>query len=82
MKYEQGYSELRPCIGPNICSGTSGETLIRESRSMLPVVLGKDGVDSIPDLPPLSEYEQKLLDEMRPTLEANIQKGIEFANAE
>ena len=47
-----------------------------------PVVLGKDGVASIPDLPPLSDYEKKLLDEMRATLESNIQKGIEFANAE
>jgi len=47
-----------------------------------PVVLGKDGVASIPELPPLSEYEQKLLEEMRETLESNIRKGIEFANAE
>ena len=47
-----------------------------------PVVLGKDGVDSIPQLPLLSDYEQKLLEEMRATLEGNISKGIEFANAE
>ena len=47
-----------------------------------PVVLGKDGVDSIPELPPLSEYEQKLLADMRETLEGNIRKGIEFANSE
>jgi malate dehydrogenase len=47
-----------------------------------PVVLGKDGVASIPDLPPLSEYEQQLFDEMREVLEGNIRKGIEFANAE
>ena len=47
-----------------------------------PVVLDKDGVASIPDLPPLSDYEKKLLDEMRDTLEGNIRKGIEFANAE
>ena len=47
-----------------------------------PVVLGKQGVESIPELPPLSEYEQKLLDEMRDTLAGNIAKGIEFANAE
>lgn len=46
-----------------------------------PVVLGKEGVDSIPALPALSDYEQKLLDEMRETLEGNINKGIEFANA-
>ena len=47
-----------------------------------PVVLGKDGVASIPELPPLSEYEQQLFDEMREVLEGNIRKGIEFANAE
>jgi malate dehydrogenase len=47
-----------------------------------PVVLGKDGVDSIPQLPLLSDYEQKLLEEMRATLDGNISKGIEFANAE
>jgi len=46
-----------------------------------PVVLGKDGVESIPDLPALSDYEQKLMDEMRATLEGNISKGLEFANS-
>jgi malate dehydrogenase len=46
-----------------------------------PVVLGRDGVESIPDLPPLSDYEQRLMDEMRETLEGNISKGLEFANA-
>jgi malate dehydrogenase len=46
-----------------------------------PVVLGKDGVDSIPQIPTLSDYEQKLLEEMRAVLEGNISKGIEFANA-
>ena len=46
-----------------------------------PVVLGKGGVESIPKLPPLSDYEQKLLGEMREVLDGNISKGIEFANA-
>jgi malate dehydrogenase len=46
-----------------------------------PVVLGREGVESIPELPPLSEYEQKLLDEMRSTLDSNISKGVEFASA-
>ena len=45
-----------------------------------PVVLGKDGVESIPPLPALSDYEQKLLDDMRETLDSNISKGVEFAN--
>lgn len=46
-----------------------------------PVKLGKGGVESIPALPALSEYEQKLLDEMADVLNGNIAKGIEFANA-
>ncbi len=46
-----------------------------------PVVLGQNGVDSIPELPALSDYEQKLLEEMRETLDGNISKGVEFANA-
>jgi malate/lactate dehydrogenase len=45
------------------------------------VVLGRDGVESIPPLPALSDYEQKLLDEMRDTLDSNIRKGLEFANS-
>jgi len=44
-----------------------------------PVVLGADGVESIPSLPALSAYEQKLLDEMREVLNGNIQKGLDFA---
>ena len=46
-----------------------------------PVLLGKNGVESIPAIPALSDYEQKLLDEMRETLEGNISKGLEFARA-
>jgi len=46
-----------------------------------PVKLGKDGVESIPALPALSAYEQKLLDEMADVLNGNIAKGIEFANS-
>ena len=47
-----------------------------------PVVLGSEGVASIPEIPPLSEYEQQVLDDMRETLANNIKKGLEFANAE
>jgi len=46
-----------------------------------PVVLGKNGVESIPALPALSDYEQKVLDDMCETLEGNIAKGLEFANS-
>jgi malate dehydrogenase len=46
-----------------------------------PVVLGSNGVESIPPLPTLSDYEQKVLDDMRETLAGNISKGLEFANS-
>ena len=46
-----------------------------------PVVLGKNGVESIPPMPALSDYEQNVLDDMRETLEGNIKKGLEFANS-
>lgn len=46
-----------------------------------PLKLGKDGVEEIQDLGALSAYEEKLLDEMVPTLEGNIQKGIDFASS-
>lgn len=46
-----------------------------------PVKLGKNGVESIPALPALSDYEKKLMDEMADVLNGNIAKGIEFANA-
>ena len=46
-----------------------------------PVKLGREGVESIPPIPSLSEYEQKLLDEMREVLDGNISKGLEFARS-
>ena len=46
-----------------------------------PVVLGSNGIESIPPLPALSDYEQKVLDDMRETLEGNISKGLEFASS-
>jgi malate dehydrogenase len=46
-----------------------------------PVILGKDGVESIPALPALSVYEQKLAEELREVLDGNIRKGLEFANS-
>ncbi|AKH21175.1 malate dehydrogenase [Sedimenticola thiotaurini] len=47
----------------------------------LPVRLGKNGVEEILPAGTLSAYEQKLFDEMLPTLEGNIAKGVEFANS-
>ncbi len=47
----------------------------------LPVVLGKEGIESIPSLPELNDFEKEKLAELMPTLKQNIQKGIEFAGA-
>jgi len=43
--------------------------------------LGKDGVDEILPIGPISEYEEGLLQDCKAELEKNIQKGIDFANA-
>ena len=47
----------------------------------LPVVLGKDGIESIPALPELNDFEKEKMAELMPTLNSNIQKGVEFAGA-
>jgi malate dehydrogenase len=43
-----------------------------------PVRLGKNGVEEILSYGPLSDYEQKLYDEMIEDLKGNIKKGAEF----
>ncbi|GBG67904.1 hypothetical protein CBR_g1023 [Chara braunii] len=42
------------------------------------VRLGKGGLEEVYDLGPLSDYEQKLLAEMKEQLKCNIDKGIKF----
>ena len=46
-----------------------------------PIKLGKNGVEEILSYGSVSAYEQKLIDEMIPTLLSNIQTGVAFANA-
>lgn len=43
-----------------------------------PIKLGKNGVESIPELGKLSAFEQAKLTALKPELAASIQKGIEF----
>merc|ERR1712086_605620 len=45
----------------------------------LPVTLGKEGVQTIHDIGPVSAYEQKLIDDMKPDLIAQAEKGVAFA---
>ncbi|XP_022715776.1 malate dehydrogenase, mitochondrial-like [Durio zibethinus] len=44
------------------------------------VKLGKDGVEQVFGLGPLSEFEKQGLENLKPELKASIQKGIKFAN--
>ena len=45
-----------------------------------PVRLGKEGIEEILPIGTLSAFEQKCLDEMLPTLRADIEKGEKFVN--
>jgi malate dehydrogenase len=47
---------------------------------MLQVRLGKNGVEEVFGLGPLSDYEQQGLESLKPELKASIEKGVEFAN--
>jgi len=45
-----------------------------------PILLGNDGIQEILDFRPLSQFEQKIFDEMLPTLIQQIEKGVSFAH--
>lgn len=47
---------------------------------ILQVRLGKNGVDEVLELGPLSDYEKENLKALKPELEASIEKGIKFAS--
>ena len=46
-----------------------------------PVKIGKNGIEEIMSLPPLSPYEKMWFDKMLPELKSQIAKGVAFANA-
>lgn len=46
----------------------------------LQVKLGKNGVEEVLDLGPLSDYEKQGLESLMPELKSSIEKGIKFAN--
>lgn len=46
-----------------------------------PVKIGKNGIEEILSLPPLSPYEKMWFDKMLPELKSQIAKGVAFANA-
>jgi malate/lactate dehydrogenase len=46
----------------------------------LQVRLGKNGVEEVLGLGPLSDYEKEGLEKLKPELQSSIEKGIKFAN--
>lgn len=44
------------------------------------VRLGKNGVEEVLGLGPLSDFEKEGLESLKPELKASIEKGIKFAN--
>lgn len=46
----------------------------------LQVRLGKNGVEEVLGLGPLSDYEKEGLEKLKPELKSSIEKGIKFAN--
>lgn len=46
----------------------------------LQVRLGKNGVEEVLDLGPLSDFEKEGLEQLKPELKSSIEKGIKFAN--
>ncbi|GAY34698.1 hypothetical protein CUMW_012810 [Citrus unshiu] len=60
-------------------------TFVQSSVTELPffaskVRLGKNGVEEVLGLGPLSDYEKQSLESLKPELKASIEKGIQFAN--
>ena len=54
--------------------------VININAESLQVRLGKNGVEEVLGLGPLSDYEKEGLEKLKPELKASIEKGIKFAN--
>lgn len=52
----------------------------RKKILFLQVRLGKNGVEEVLGLGPLSDYEKETLESLKPELLSSIEKGIKFAN--
>lgn len=51
-----------------------------EDLIMYQVRLGKNGVEEVLDLGPLSDFEKEGLEALKPELKSSIEKGVKFAN--
>jgi len=51
-----------------------------EGLIIIQVRLGKNGVEEVLDLGPLSDFEKEGLEALKPELKSSIEKGVKFAN--
>jgi len=83
-----GQAAARFCV--SLIKGLQGETVTEyayvegngeHARFFAqPIILGKNGVEALLDIGTLSAYEQKAMNDMLPTLKADIALGEEFVN--
>ena len=83
-----GQAAARFCV--SLIKGLQGETVTEyayvegngeHARCFAqPITLGKNGVEALLDIGALSAYEQKAMNDMLPTLKADITLGEEFVN--
>lgn len=83
-----GQAAARFCV--SLIKGLQGETVTEyayvegngeHARFFAqPITLGKNGVEALLDIGTLSAYEQKAMNDMLPTLKADITLGEEFVN--
>lgn len=83
-----GQAAARFCV--SLIKGLQGETVTEyayvegngeHARFFAqPITLGKNGVEALLDIGALSAYEQKAMNDMLPTLKADIALGEEFVN--
>ncbi len=83
-----GQAAARFCV--SLIKGLQGETVTEyayvegngeHARFFAqPITLGKNGVEALLDIGTLSAYEQKAMNDMLPTLKADIALGEEFVN--
>lgn len=83
-----GQAAARFCV--SLIKGLQGETVTEyayvEGKGeharffAQPITLGKNGVEALLDIGALSAYEQKAMNDMLPTLKADITLGEEFVN--
>lgn len=83
VRFPLQFTCINFCLFYHMLSSFPGKIAGTNNRDIfvcVQVILGKNGVEKVLDLGPLSDYEQEGLEKLKPELKASIEKGIKFAN--